>query len=402
MLPLRRSPTKKEKKMKRNTLRTAMTVAALTLLLSACREDDDVIQPTIDKTGEQAQTDYLGMYVLCEGNMGQNKATLDYLDLHTGTYYKNIFPSRNPGQVLQLGDVGNDCQIYGSRLWLVINCSNKVEVCTADSAHSLGHVDVPNCRYLAFDGGFAYVSSYVGPVGGSSVLGSVYKIDTLTLSVVGQTTVGYQPEEMAVVDGKLYVANSGGYNALHGQDYDRTVSVIDLATFREERKIDVAPNLFRLRADRHGQLWVSSRGEYTGDSASRLYLLRKNAQGLMERADSVDVPVSDIAFRGDSLCYVGSSYDADWTLRTNFGVVDTRSGQLVSTTLVKDASQIETAYGLMVHPVTGDIYVMDATNYVTSGWLFCYDAQGNFKWKTSTGDIPGHACFLAGFALNNK
>ena len=61
---------------------------------------------------------------------------------------------------------------------------------------------------------------------------------------------------------------------------------------------------------------------------------------------------------------------------------------------MKDATQIETAYGLMVHPTTGDIYVMDATNYVSSGWLFCFDKDGNFKWKTSTGDIPGHGCFL--------
>ena len=362
------------------------------LSLSSCREDDDVVQPTIDDTGQQTITDYLGLYVLCEGNMGSNKATLDYLDLHTGQYHKNIFPSRNPNQVKELGDVGNDCQIYGRRLWLVVNSSNKVEVCTADSAFSLGHVDVPNCRFLAFHEGFAYVSSYVGPTGGSSVLGSVYKIDTLSLQVVAKTTVGYQPEEMAVVDGKLYVANSGGYNAMQGLGYDRTVSVVDLATFREERKIDVAPNLFRLRADSHGQLWVTSRGDYA-DTPSRLYLLSKDGNGLMAKSDSIDVPVSDLDFRGDSLCYVGASYDANWNQQTNFGVVDIRSKHLLTTQLVKDATEIETAYGLKIHPLTGDIYVMDATNYVSSGWLFCYDKDGNFRWKTSTGDIPGHACW---------
>ena len=363
-----------------------------TALLCSCREDDEVVQPTIDETGDSNVTDYLGMYVLCEGNMGSNKATLDYLDLHTGNYHKNIFPSRNPQQVKELGDVGNDCKIYGSRLWLVINSSNKVEVCTADSAFSIGHVDVPNCRYLAFDGGYAYVSSYVGQNGAASVLGSVYKIDTLSLSVVGRVTVGYQPEEMAIVDGKLYVANSGGYSAMQGKGYDHTVSVIDLATFSEERKMEVAPNLFRLRADRHDQLWVSSRGDY-GDNPSRLFLLRKDGNGRMALASTIDVPVSDMAFRGDSLCYVGASYDDDWNQKTNFGVIDTRSAQLLTTQLVSNAEQIETPYGLMVHPQTGDIYVMDATNYVSSGWLFCFDAAGNFKWKTSTGDIPGHACW---------
>lgn len=372
---------------------TLITVAIGCALTLSCREDEEVLQPTIDDTGETNITDYAGLYVLCEGNMGSNKATLDYLDLHTGQYYKNIFPSRNPQQVKELGDVGNDARIYGSRLWLVINCSNKVEVCTADSALSLGHVDIPNCRFLTFDGASAYVSSYVGQVNGTSVQGSVYRVDTLSLKVTGQVNVGFQPEEMAIVDGKLYVANSGGYNALQGDDYDWTVSVVDLKTFREERRITVAPNLFRLRADSHGQLWVSSRGDYSDEHPSRLYLLAKNSAGQMEKRDSIDVPVSDIAFRGDSLCFVGASYDENWNQRTNFGVIDVATRRLLTTALVKDASQIETPYGLMVHPTTGDIYVMDATNYVSSGWLFCYDKEGNFKWKTSTGDIPGHACW---------
>ena len=140
-----------------------VTIALLMLLaIASCRKDDDVVMPTVQETNEKVVTEYVGMYVLCEGNMGANKATLDYFDLHDGRYYQNIFPSRNPNQVKELGDVGNDCKIYGSKLWLVINCSNKVEVCSADSARSLGHVDVPNCRYLAFHEGYAYVSSSVG------------------------------------------------------------------------------------------------------------------------------------------------------------------------------------------------------------------------------------------------
>jgi len=366
----------------------------LTCCLFACRKDDDIVMPTIQDTHDQVLTECVGLYVLCEGNMGANKATLDYLDLTTGQYHKNIFPSRNPHQVKELGDVGNDVKIYGSRLWMVINCSNKVEVCTADSAISLGHVDVPNCRFLAFDSCFAYVSSYVGKVGGTSVLGSVYKIDTLSLKVVGQVSVGYQPEEMAIVDGKLYVANSGGYNALEGKGYDHTISVIDLNTFTEEGKIDVAPNLFRLRADCYGQLWVTTYGDHIS-TPSQLFCLQKNkSTGNMEVVQSYQTPVTDFAFRGDSLCYIGvddTHPEADYY---GAGVIHLRTHQIMTDQLIRNLSDIETAYGIMVHPITGDLYVMDATNYVSSGVLFCFDAQGNFKWKTLTGDIPGHACWV--------
>ena len=356
-------------------------------LLAACRTDDDVVMPTVMDTGGAVGSDYAGLYVLCEGNMGSNKATLDFLDFQTGKYHQNIFPSRNPQQVKELGDVGNDAKIYGTRLWLVVNCSNKVEVCEAGTARSIGHVDVPNCRYLAFHEGYAYVSSYVGAVGGTSVTGSVYKIDTLTLKVEGRVGVGYQPEEMAVVGNKLYVANSGGYNAMQGLGYDCRVSVIDLNSFTVERQVEVAPNLFRLRADRYGQVWVTSRGsEGENNTLSQLYLLNGNTVGA-----TIDLPVSDLAFRGDSLCYLAT---ANGHMET--GVIDIKSHSIVSRQLLKPSADysIETPYGMMVHPETGHIYVMDATNYVSNGWLYCFDADGNYQWRASTGDIPGHGVFL--------
>ena len=178
----------------------------------------------IDTGGKTMKSEIIGMYLLNEGNMGSNKATLDFLDLSgkdsTVHYYRNIYSERNPSTVMSLGDVGNDCQIYGSRLWLVINCSNKVEVARAADAVRIGKVNIPNCRYVAFKDGFAYVSSYVGSVYGvgsqesgdsRSPLGSVFKVDTLTLQKTDSVSVGYQPEEMDILGNRLYVANSGGY-----------------------------------------------------------------------------------------------------------------------------------------------------------------------------------------------
>lgn len=57
-----------------------------------------------------------GFYLLNEGNMGSNKCTLDYMDYATGYYHKNIYAETNPSVVLELGDVGNDIQIYGEKI----------------------------------------------------------------------------------------------------------------------------------------------------------------------------------------------------------------------------------------------------------------------------------------------
>ena len=373
-------------------------ILALLTLLSGCRTDDIIIYSEDEDIGKEAvASKVIGMYVLNEGNMGLNKCTLDFLDLSDSTihYYRNIYDERNSKDEPRLGDVGNDIQIYGSRLWMVINCSNKVQVCRASDAVKIGKVNIPNCRYVTFDGGYAYVSSYVGPVaaGSNAPRGRVYKVDTLTLQKVDSVVVGYQPEEMVVVGSKLYVANSGGYIA---PQYDRTISVIDLATMCEERQIDVAVNLHRLRLDRYGQLWVSSRGN-SRDVPSMLYWLKTDTQGQMQVAGHIDIPVSDMCIVGDSLYFYGADFNAvTYDVTSAQGIIDVQKHVLVNDILsnAPEYQKIRQLYGIIVHPQNRDFYLMDAKNYVSSGELLHFNADGTFDYKVRTGDIPGHATYL--------
>ena len=400
----------------RKTVARVLSSISLYLLLSSsisillsCRNDVMVVpMEDINTGGKTVKSEIIGMYLLNEGNMGSNKATLDYLDLSgkdsTVHYYRNIYSERNPSTVMMLGDVGNDCQIYGSRLWLVINCSNKVEVARASDAVRIGKVNIPNCRYVTFKDGFAYVSSYVGSVkepgvGGQesdSPLGSVYKVDTLTLQKVDSCAVGYQPEEMAIMGQMLYVANSGGYQGMTGQGYESTVSVVDLRTMRETDKIVVAPNLHHVKADHLGQLWVTARGNYT-DEASSIWWLQQNADGKMVVGGHLDQPVSDLCIVGDSLYFYGSQWsELTMTNTVTYGIINVRTHQLVSNSLSssEEIQKIRMPYGIIVNPLQRDFYLMDAKNYVSSGELLHFLPDGTFDWKVSTGDIPAHATFL--------
>ena len=373
----------------------------LALGMQSCRDGDTVISSEPEDTGSKAEKgDIMGLYLLNQGNMGSNKATLDFLDLSGDNgeniiYHRNIYSERNPNEIKELGDVGNDIKIYGSKLWMVINCSNKVEVADAYTCKKVAKIDIPNCRYLAFDGGFAYVSAYVAPVNmrQDAEVGAVYKVDTLTMKVVDKVMVGYQPDELAVVHGKLYVANSGGYR---NPNYDRTVSVIDLKTFKEERKIDVAINLHRCRADKYGQLWVSSRGDYK-DVPSRLYWLNSNAAGQMEKGGEVEVPVSNMCIVGDSLYYIGVQWNE--TSKKNsieYGIVNVSQHKVIAHSLssAPEIQSIEMPYGIIVNPQKKDFYLMDAKNYVSSGELLHFKADGTFDWRVWTGDIPAEASFV--------
>ena len=372
----------------------------LIALLFSCREDELVL-PTeyeILPIDTEAKTNIKGMYLLNEGNMGSNKSTLDYLDYRTGFYARNLYAERNPSIVKEMGDVGNDIQIYGSKLYAVINCSHKIEVMDVNTGKRIKKIDLPNCRYIRFRRNKAYVSSFVGPVAldTNARLGAIFRIDTTTLEVEAQVNVGYQPEELEIQGQYIYVANSGGYRA---PNYDNTLSIVEINGFKQVKKIPVGINLHRVRADKYGKLWVSSRGDYR-KIHSKLFVLEKKSGGSnmdYEVTDTLGIPCSNMCIRGDSLYLYSVEFNYDTNKNTvTYGIIDIRTKKLVSKHFITDGTQneIKIPFGLNIHPETGDIYVTDAKNYISSGMLYCYDKYGVKQWEVRTGDIPAHMVFV--------
>ena len=240
------------------------------------------------------------------------------------------------------------------------------------------------------------MSSYVGPVriDPDAPKGAVYRVDTLSLEITGKVSVGYQPEEMEIIGDYMYVANSGGYRA---PNYDNTVSVIQMVDFKQVRQIPVGINLHRLKKDKYGKLWVTSRGNYENIS-SRLYVMeKKRGYNQMTVTDTIPVACSNMAFYGDSLYY----YATEWNNYTSsntitYGIIDVTTKEVVSQNFITDGTEkdITIPYGIAIHPETGDIFVTDAKNYVSSGTLYCFDKSGKKKWSVRTGDIPAHIVFL--------
>ncbi len=373
---------------KRNYILIAFLLLMITMV--SCRKDEYVYpSDKVQVQNPNYDSRLRGVYLLNEGNMGMNRASIDYLDYRTGVFTQNIYSERNPDIVKELGDVGNDIAIYGNKLYAVINLSNYIEVMDAKTAKHIKGISVPNCRYLAFNKGRIYVSSYAGKVAidPNAEIGFVAEIDTATLKLTRKVEVGYQPEEMVVVNDKLYVANSGGYRV---PNYDYTVSVIDLKSFTKIKTIDVGINLHRMVADSRGDIYVSSRGDYY-DVASCLYVIDSAADEVKQK---IDIPVSNMYLQGDSLYFFSVAYSHKTQKNTiSYGILNTKTKQKITDNFITDGTEknIMIPYGLAVNPYTNDIYITDAQNYVVSGYLYAFSAKGVFKWRVKAGNIP--ACF---------
>lgn len=357
------------------------------------------------------------LYILNEGGMGMNNSSIDFYDFADGTYVTDAFPAANPDVALGLGDTGNDLAVYGGKLWAVMNGSDLVEVMDASTIEHIRAIDVPACRDIAFSGSYAYVTSWAGNVSDDGDrTGMVYRIDINNLSIAGTVEVGYQPEDIAVLDGKIYVANSGGMT----DGYDNRLSIIDEESFSLERAVEIAANICDIAPDAYGRLWISSPGDYYSihsgiyvyDIASGTVLKPESGVALQSGAGSVlqesgsnilpewinDIRVSSMYSTGSHLWVLGNENEWDYTAGAGkycLYTIDCQALTMTRTELSRTgAESISNPYGIWVSPDEKTIAITDAASYTEPGYILFLDANLNLVSSFQTGFFPGHFATL--------
>lgn len=355
------------------------TLSVVAVVLSACRKELPIEQIELKTTK--------GFYLLNEANMGSNKSSLDYYDYGKSEYLLDIFPKVNPDVGFKLGDVGNDLQVYGNRLYAVINLSNMVEVMDKNTAKHIGSFTVPNCRYIAFYRNKMYITSYAGKVGDGEQLGFVAEFDTLTMQETRRVEVGYQPDGLAVVGDKLYVANSGGYRG-KAKGYDNRLSIIDLNTMKEIKKLEVAMNLNLVHTDSKGNLYISARGDY-GNVKSDIYKIDSQTENI------TPLGIENHKFQIVSDTLFAYSVNESTNVK-KFVMYDLKNSHLITENLVTDGTdaKIKQPYGIYYNQQRQEIYLLDAKFYTIPGEVFCYSKSGKLLWQHQTGDIPSSMVFI--------
>lgn len=367
-------------------------VAVIATSFSACSDSDNI--PTIISSDKQIIANgttnggkYAGFYVLNEGNMGSNKCTLDYYDYASATYYRNIYAENNPDVVLELGDTGNDIQIYKDRLYIVVNGSHKVEVLDAKTAKRIGQVNINSPRHIAFIDDMAYVTSSVG--GGNR--GTVVSFNTKTLTEDNSVVVGYNPEGITVHNGKLYIANSYNYGI---GVYDYTISVVNPATMQVEYAAESATNMRSIIFDDYNYLWTNTGGNYYDIPAALACLYEKDK--VYTLAGTIPMSIDAMAMYKGSIYTIGISYDENWTATGAYFKIDTDAdfNNINYSAMNWNGGDVQTPYTISVNESTGEFYITDARNYTSSGFICAYNTNGELLWRANTGDIPGHIAFL--------
>lgn len=346
---------------------TVLLLLLAATFFAACKKDNrENLEPEVPKAERK------GIYVLSQGNIGLNNSSLTYYNYDDKKLTSDFFSTVNGRG---LGDTGNDIKVYGSKMYVVVNYSSTLEILNPKTGASIKRIDMKNNdqgrqpRYIVFDKNKAYVSSYDG---------TVAVLDTASMAIEQYINVGRSPEQMAISNGKLYVANSGGQD---WPNYDNTVSVIDLITKKEIKKITVVINPGTVAADQYGDVYVISTGNYG------------NIKSSLATIDSkTDVVRTSVDFSGSSFVINGDH--AYVTASGKIKVFNVKTEQVEKDNFITDDTKITVTYGVSFDELTGEVFVTDAKNYSTSGEVFCFDKDGKRRYSINVGINPCNVVFI--------
>ena len=405
-------------------------LSAAALLVVSCSKDE--APPSKDKSldgvtvaiPQDIDKSHSKLFVLNEGGMGSNNASLDFLRLSDGTYVNGAFKKMNPSIAAGLGDVGNDIAVHGREVWIAVNNSGIVEVISASDETEIAAIQVPTPRSIAFDNQYAYVTSWSGAhadgsydadgnyviTDSSNPKGCVYRINLSTKKIDGSVEVGYQPEGIAYYNGKLYVANSGGISSQLPPmySYDNTLSIVDAASFKVERTVEIVPNLKSVYSDGNGAIFVTTFGNYW-DVHTGLYVLMANDPGKVAlvgngtaiKPEALHVSCSCMGDDGTVYC-IGTPNEFSWTEAHEYSVWSCRIEDYTSgkcTISLYPQTLTGTPYGMAVlrnGSTTSTLHYLilgDAGDYFNPGTVSCYALDfndGEKYWTATAGVCPGH------------
>ncbi len=340
-----------------------MFAGLFALLLSSCHDE---------KKGDPILSPNASVFILNEGSMSGNNASITLYDPAGETTVADIYRAQNGRQ---LGELAQNILAYDSELFVTVSGSRLICRLGNDGKEKgrLSMAPHGDPRYLAAKDGKLYVTVYGTP-------GRVFRLNAATLTIEDSVVVGNNPENIVLSGSKLYVSNAA-YGA------GETISVIDVASFTVTQTVPVRKNPNDLLA--HGPaVYVISWGE-NWDAFD------------LQQIDTSSLAVRVITKANKMAAYRNKLYMAysttDWgsgETTTTFSTYDPATDQIGSGNFITgDALSNKTVYMLNIHPVSGQTYI-STTDYETNGSVYVFqDGQltGSF---TSGGINPTKAVFV--------
>lgn len=357
-----------------NKILGMLAMMGLSLLFVACSNENG----EDNRTPEIPKPEIIGenLIVCNEGNWQSDNGQLSYYDGTAGVLTNKWFRQVNGSK---LGDTPNDIiQVNDTLIAIAVNWSNIIQYIHPDGTACGATENVPNNRRMCADGNYLYITSYAHKCGNQTFeKGYVAKIDVKTKQVVATCEVGWEPEGVRLYEGKLYVANTGGYAFSENHAYETTVQVVDAETMKSIKTIDTGCiNLYGEMSQAGQYLCINSCGDYYDVKPKTVIVDCKT-----DEVKTFDFPVTYNSTDGNVFYTVGSDFSYNtgeyvYSIKTiNPKTQEVKDG-IFCEAITQKIKEITSPYELYISPYTQNVYFTDAGSYASAGYLYGYTKEG--------------------------
>jgi len=297
-----------------------------------------------------------------EGNYTFGNSSLTVLNFTNGELYQDVFAKNNDRP---LGDVFQSVNVANGKAYLVVNNSQKIEVVDPVTFKSIATINgFTSPRYMqAVDANKAYVTEYYANV--------IRIVDLNNNAITGSIPLKGWSDEMALVDGKVYVTNIK-------RDY---VYIINTTTDSIADSVKVVDAPLGIQVDAQNKVWVLSNGKM--DQGIRPAIQCINPATLeVEKTFSLTMSETDV-----SRLRINKAKDRLYWLSRHVYALGIGDASVSTTPFIRSINN--NYYGLGVDPRTDELYVSDAKDFVQKSNITRFSSSGIPVGDFTAGIITG-------------
>jgi len=308
-----------------------------------------------------------GVFVVNEGNFRSGNGSLSFFSYDSLKIYNHVFLDINKRP---LGDIPYSMNVLGSKAYIVVNNSDKIEVVNGNDMKSVAVINgIKSPRYISFVSDTkAYVTSLYSD--------SITIINLLTNSVSGYIDIKKTSESIVALYSDAYVASWINGNK---------IMIINTLNGRVTDSITVGREPESMVIDKNENLWVLCNGGWNRDYFAELIGINTRTKVIEKRfifPFKTDSPTClRIDKKGETLFY----------LQNGVRAMKIDAEGLPSSALIPGHDH--NFYKLGVNPENSEIFVTDVGDYTQKGYLIRYSIAGTIISSYQTNIIPGSIYF---------
>ena len=320
-------------------------------------------------------TEARGLFITNEGNFMFGNASLSYYNPFTRRVENEVFVRANG---MKLGDVAQSMTIHNGLGWVVVNNSGVIFAIDLKTFKEVGRVEgFTSPRYIHF---VSDTKAYVSQLWDNRICVVDPQTYKITSYIKTPMDSGKESTEQMLQYGQYVFVNCWSYN--------NKILVIDSETDEIVDEIEVGYQPKSMVLDAFQKLWVLCDGGFDGSPIGKqvpaLYRIDAKSRAIEKefQFQLEDTP-NNLALNGqkDTLYMINRDV---WKMGVNDKFFPVQP-------FIPEKKTIY--YGLTVDPLTSEVYIADAIDYVQSGIIMRYSSNGKLVDEFKVGITPGSFCW---------